>query len=327
MMERVTPQLLSSVGLTLYICKGPTKIVFKVYPFTNFLHEDEKCTDAGPVVRQGLILHHHNCLTKQHLQPPPPIPSQHVPQSGPPTLPFLPNILERVLSGFRASAPGPGGSVNAGGRRRYHHYFRRCWTILAVRFHLQTRWECFSTLVIARAPSASPYSSAQIGGGQRTVAVGVRSDSGFAADGPATTRSNQFATPCSSTLGEDDNDVAASARIPLHRIPPVHGASALGRASSAPPGSHNFRFSSQQSIDAFFPSILPSVVPALQRELHRWLMRRPRTIQTPAVELIAGNDDLPAGSGPSSAASSEASFEASSNSPLEIGQGGSALLS
>ena len=166
-------------------CQGLAKIVLKVYPFTNFLHEGENCTDRWTRFRQGPIWHHHNCLTKQHLQPPPPMPSQHVPQSGPPTLTFLPNILERVLGGFRASVPGPGGSVNAGGRRRYHHYFRRCWTILAVRFHLQTRWECFSTLVSARAPSASPHSSAPIHGGQRAGVVGVRSDSCFAAGGAA----------------------------------------------------------------------------------------------------------------------------------------------
>ena len=71
------------------------------------------------------------------------------------------------------------------------------------------------------------------------VAGGVRSGSGFAADGPATTQSNQFATPCSSTLGDDDNDVAASARIPWHRILPGRGASALCRASRAPTRSHN----------------------------------------------------------------------------------------
>ena len=92
------------------------------------------------------------------------------------------------------------------------------------------------------------------------VAGGVRSGSGFAADGPATTQSNQFATPCSSTLGDDDNDVAASARMPWHRIPPGRGASALGRASSAPTRSHNVfaRHHSEVSMLSSPPSSPPS---------------------------------------------------------------------
>ena len=61
-------------------------------------------------------------------------------------------------------------------------FFRRCWTVLAVCFHIQTRWECLSSLVSARPPSASPYSSAPIPGGQGAGA-GVRSGAGFAACG------------------------------------------------------------------------------------------------------------------------------------------------
>ena len=115
MMERVTPQLLSSVGLTLYICKGPTKIVFKVYPFTNFLHEDEKCTDAGPVVRQGLILHHHNCLTKQHLQPPLQYHPSTFPRAALRLCPFCPTFLKGSLVDSAPRRRGRGALSTLGG--------------------------------------------------------------------------------------------------------------------------------------------------------------------------------------------------------------------
>ena len=120
-------------------------------------------------------------------------------------------------------------------------------------------------LVIARLRSCSLRFSIFLRSNPRRpahgpVAGGVRSSSDFAADGPATTQSNQFATPCSSTLGDDDNDVAASARIPWHRILPGRGASALCRASRAPTRSHNVfaRHHSEVSMLSSPPSSPPS---------------------------------------------------------------------